>query len=122
MPRAAACITGRKKPNPIIPPLYAASPLRPCPYVYSAPPPASYILHCALHAGFTRKPLALAATSATHPAKSTPHGPNMPAWVPCQKPGPAALQRTHGYAKSMPCVHPCYYGVHHTLPPPRRPA
>ncbi|WP_281855325.1 hypothetical protein [Acetobacter pasteurianus] len=33
IPRAAACITGRKKPNPIIPPLYAASPYANAPYI-----------------------------------------------------------------------------------------
>ncbi|WP_185332806.1 hypothetical protein [Acetobacter pasteurianus] len=47
IPRAAACITGRKKPNPIIPPLYAASPYANAPYIYC---------NTTLHAGFTPRP------------------------------------------------------------------
>ncbi|WP_162010034.1 hypothetical protein [Acetobacter pasteurianus] len=112
IPRAAACITGRKKPNPIIPPLYAASPYANAPYIYC---------NTTLHAGFTPRP-ALAPAGPIPRAISARHGPHVQAWEPCQKPGPAALQETHGYAKSMPCVHPCYYGARHALPPPRRPA
>ncbi|WP_185368827.1 hypothetical protein [Acetobacter pasteurianus] len=116
MPRAAACITGRKKPNPIIPPLYAASPYAIAPYIYC---------NTTLHAGFTPPlpwPLALPRLGPTPGVPSARHGPHLQAWEPCQKPGPAALRETHGYAKSMPCVHSCYYSARRALPPPRRPA